>query len=209
MKEKYLSIKQLKKKKYETIDLGPRFRPLFGLIQTKFIFMAYGPSGSGKSVFVLELSEALSEHGKVLYNSHEEKDNLTLQDRVNDFDINSRKITIAVSVPFDAMIDKIKKGHYSYVVIDSVQYMSLTYDQLKQLSEIGKKKKKFGIILISFGNTKDNPKSAVDHLHAADVKCFFKNGTINVTSRYLKNSKISRLFTPSNHNQQPTLFEQL
>jgi len=203
---RYLSIGQLKAKKYETIDLGERFRPLFGLLQTKFVIMFYGESGSGKSVLTLELCEELAGHGKTLYNSHEERDNKTLQDRVNNFKIDSKKITIGVSVPFDEMINKIKRGHYSYVVIDSVQYMAFTYDQLKLLIEVGKRKKKFGIIMVSFGNTEGNPKNAVDHLHASDVKCFFKKGAMHVKSRYLNQPKSVRLFDPKTDNAQTALF---
>ena len=205
---RYLSIGQLKAKKYETIDLGERFRPLFGLIQTKFVIMMYGTSGCGKSVLTLELCQELSKHGKTLYNSHEEQDNKTFQDRVNEFEIDSRKITIAVSVPFDEMVRKIKTGHYSYVVIDSVQFMAFTYEQLKHLKELGKRKKKFGIIMVSFGNQKYNPKNAVDHLHASDVKCYFKNGHIDVESRYLSAPVRKQLFTPGaiKSSNQPTLF---
>ena len=125
---------------------------------------------------------------------------------MNNFKIDSKKITIAVSVPFDAMVQKIKRGHYSYVVIDSVQYMGFTYDQLKQLKELGKSKKKFGIIMVSFGSSQDNPKNATDHLHAADVKCFFKKGNMHVKSRYLHQPKTVRLFDPKTDNNQPTLF---
>jgi len=206
---RYLSIGQLKAKKYETVDLGERYNTLFGIMQTKFVMMVYGRSGCGKSVLVLQLCEELSKHGKVLYNSHEERDNKTLQDRVNDFEISSKKITIAVSVPFDAMCEKISRGHYSYLVIDSVQFMSFTYEQLKQLIHLFKKKKKFGIIMVSRGDAKYNPKSAIEHLHACDVKCFLKSGHIDVESRYLKAPVSKRLFAPKeqNTNGQTTLFE--
>jgi len=50
---RYLSIGQLKAKKYETVDLGERYNTLFGIMQTKFVMMVYGRSGCGKSVLVL------------------------------------------------------------------------------------------------------------------------------------------------------------
>jgi len=112
-----ISIKTLKEKKYETIDLGD-YNKLFGIIQSKFIIMLYGPSGSGKSVFALQLCEELTKHGKLLYNSHEERDKKTIQDRVINFNINSPKIALGVSLPFEVMLEKIKSNHYSYVVID-------------------------------------------------------------------------------------------
>lgn len=200
-----ISIKTLKEKKYETIDLG-EYNKLFGLIQSKFTIMLYGPSGSGKSVFALQLCQELSKHGKLLYNSHEERDNKTLQDRAIEFNINSTKIAIGVSIPFDVMLEKTKSNHYHYIVIDSVQYMNLTYDQLKQLQEFAKRKKKFGIIMISFGNTLGSPKNAIDHLHASDVKCFFKGGNVNVISRYTNQPVDQLLFRPKAKNSQPTLF---
>ena len=205
---RYLSVGQLKAKKYDTIDLGERFRELFGIIQTKFVIMVYGPSGCGKSVMVLELCQELSKHGKVLYNSHEEQDNMTLQDRVNNFKIDSSKITFGVSVPFPEMVRKIKTGHYSYAVIDSVQFMALTYDQLKELKELSKRKKKFGIIMVSRGDAKYKPKNAIEHLHACDVKGYMKNGYIDVESRYLSADVRKQIFRPQQVNtaNQPTLF---
>ena len=202
MKEKckILSIKTIKKKQYETIDLG-EYNTLLGVMQSRFIMMCYGPSGSGKSVFVLKLAESLSAHGKVLYNSHEEKDNKTLQDRVNEFNINSPKLYIGVSLNFVQMLDKIKANHYHFVVIDSVQYMNFTYDQLKQLCDTFKKKKKFGIVMVSFGNTMGNPDRAKELLHASDVKCFFKHGNLDIVSRYLKNPIKKILFNPNKSNQ--------
>ncbi|HBL74282.1 MAG: hypothetical protein A2W90_18180 [Bacteroidetes bacterium GWF2_42_66] len=200
-----ISIKTLKEKKYETIDLG-EYNKLFGIIQSKFIITLYGPSGSGKSVYALQLCEELTKHGKLLYNSHEERDKKTIQDRVINFNINSPKIALGVSLPFAVMLDKIKKNHYSYLVIDSIQYMEFTYDQLKELVEFTKHKRKFGIIMVSFGNTMDNPTRAIDHLHASDVKCFFKNGSVTITSRYTDQPIRKQLFTPKHSTHQPTLF---
>lgn len=205
---RYLSVVQLKNKRYDTIDLGDRFRELFGTMQTKFVIMVYGPSGCGKSVLALELCQALEKYGKTLYNSHEEQDNMTLQDRIKNFNIDSKKLTIAVSVPFDEMVRKIKKGHYCYCVIDSVQFMAFTYDQLKELKELAKRKKKFGIIMVSRGDKKYNPKNAIEHLHACDVKCFMKNGFADVESRYLKNDVRKQIFkiSPIKKDDYPTLF---
>lgn len=200
-----ISIKTLKEKNYETIDLGD-YNNLFGLIESKFIIMCYGPSGSGKSVFVLQLLEELTKHGKALYNSHEERLKKTIQNRVINFGISSPKIAIGESLPFDVMMQKIKANHYSYVVLDSIQYMDLTYEQLKELVEFTKRKKKFGIIMVSFGNTMDSPTRAIDHLHAADVKCFFKNGGVTITSRYTDQPIHRHLFSPKRQNQQGKLF---
>lgn len=200
-----LSVKTLKAKTYETIDLK-EFNELFGTLPTKFVMMLYGESGSGKSVKALQFCQVLANHGKILYNSHEEKDNLTLQDRVNEFNIDHPKLYFGTAIPFENMIEEIMRRHYHYLVIDSVQYMSFTYDQLKELLNVTKRKKKFGIIMVSFGQAKGKPTSAVNHLHASDVKCYFKNGNMNVISRYLKKPVNQKLFNISSSNNNPTLF---
>lgn len=199
-----ISIKTLKEKKYETIDLG-KYNAWFGDVESKFIMMCYGPSGSGKSVLVLQFLEEILKHGKALYNSHEERLRKTIQQRTINFNINNSKIAIGESLPFDVMLEKIKANHYSYVVIDSIQYMDFTYEQLKELIEFTKRKKKFGIIMVSFGNTMDNPTRAIDHLHASDLKCFFKNGSVTITSRYTDQPIRKQLFSPKRQNQQQSL----
>jgi predicted ATP-dependent serine protease len=205
MKCKIISVKTLKKKTYETLDLGDDYNALFGRMQTKFVMMCYGASGSGKSVFALKLAERLSGEGKVLYNSHEEKDNKTLQDRVNDFNITASGLYFGISLDFDEMLEEIRRKRYSFVVIDSVQYMNFTYSQLKQLCDTFRKKKKLGIIMVSFGNNRDNPDKARDLLHASDVKCFFKHGKLNVVSRYLS-SPVDRFLFNSVKSNQLSLF---
>ena len=137
-----ISLKTLKEKKYYTLNLPEKYTSLLGMPAAKFTMMCYGPSGSGKSVYALQFCEELGRHGKVLYNSHEERDNKSIQDTVNDFNINSNKIAVGLSLPFDVMVEKIRRNHYSFVVIDSIQYMQLTYDQLKELHKMTKKKKK-------------------------------------------------------------------
>jgi len=204
-KSKIISVKTLREKTYETLDLGV-YNELLGQLQSKFIMMCYGPSGSGKSVFALEFAESLSNLGKTLYNSHEEADNKTLQDRVFEFDINSRNLYFGISLDFEQMVEKIKRNRYHFVIIDSVQYMDFTYDQLIELKNLFKKKKKFGIVMVSFGNTIGKPDRGKELLHASDVKCFIKEGRLNVISRYLKSPVNKTLFCPKKDNRQLSLF---
>lgn len=190
------NIKSIKAKKFDTIDMGVKYTTVFGKPESKFTAMCYGPSGSGKSVYALGMAQCMAENfGKVLYNSHEEKVNQTIKDRIINFDIDADKLYFGNSLKFERMIDKIQRNYYRAVIIDSVQYMDFTYDQLKEL-RITFAKRKLAIIMVSFG-TLDNPTGGKDLLHASDIKLFFSNGKLNAKSRYTQKPVNVQLFNPN------------
>ena len=199
-----INVKQLLGRRYDLLDLGD-YNKLFGQLESKFTMMLYGPSGAGKSVFALQLANYLAgQCGKVLYNSHEERDNQTIQQRCLEWKINSQRLYFGRALSFDRMKEKIQRNKYRFVFIDSIQYMDLSYEQLKELRQINSRRK-FSLVMISFGNTMNNPDRAKDHLHASDVKCFFKSGRLTVISRYLNAPVNTKLFDMHRSTQQ-TLF---
>lgn len=199
-----INIKQLLARRYDLLHLEA-FSSLLGNVESRFTMMLYGPSGSGKSVFALKLAGYLANnHGKVLYNSHEERDNQTIQERCIQWNINAPRLYIGRALPFDRMMDKIDRNKYRFVIIDSIQYMDFSYEQLKEL-RARFSRRKLAVIMISFGASLNNPDRSRDHLHASDVKCFFKGGHLHVISRYLPAPVDHRLFIMSRSTQQ-TLF---
>lgn len=201
------NIKTIREKKYDTLDLG-EYNELLGRCESRFIAMLYGHSGSGKSVFALRLADYCAKHvGKTLYNSHEEKVNQTIQDRINEWNIDASKLFFGNALNFDRMVDVIRKNHYRVVIIDSVKYMDFTADQLKELRETFAKRK-LSIIMVNFGDKLGVPSGTYgkDLLHASDVKCFFKAGCLNVTSRYLPAPVDKVLFGKTIPSKQLTLF---
>lgn len=181
------NVKTIQDKKYDTLDLG-EYNGLFGECESRFVMTLYGHSGSGKSVFALRFADYLAKHiGKTLYNSHEEKINQTLRDRINEWHIDARRLFVGNALKFDRMVDVIRKNHYRAVLIDSVKYMDFTDEQLKELREVFAKRK-LAIVMVNFGDKPGIPSGTwgKDLLHASDVKCFFKGGRLVVTSRYLQ-----------------------
>lgn len=206
-KKRIFSIKAIKEKKYQYLDLAPEYAFLMGEAEKKFIGLFYGESGSGKSVFTLQFAAYFARNfGKVLYNSHEEGANKTIQDRVNNFNIDAKRLWIADTFSFEEMCSYIEKNYYRLVIIDSVKYMNFTVDQLKRLRELFAKRQ-LSIIMIDFGKSKGNPASGIDLLHAADIKLYFKNGRVHALSRYLGKPVEKQLFTPQSAKTQPTLFD--
>lgn len=202
------SIKAIKAKRYDTIDLGEYYNNLLGNIESRTAIFAYGTSGSGKSVFILKLSDHFSiKHGKAIYNSHEEATKKSIQDRINNFEISSVKLFIGEQISFDDMMRKIKSNYYRLAVIDSVQYMQFTYAQLIELNETFKKRK-IVLIIVSSGQAYKKPDCSKDIMHACDVKMFFDKGEAIVDSRYKNQTVKTRIFTPDKAGiVQKTLFD--
>ncbi|MBN2259831.1 MAG: AAA family ATPase, partial [Clostridiales bacterium] len=189
-------------------DMGPYYNSLMGVIEAKSSIFIYGTSGSGKSVFVISLANFFANNfGKVLYCSHEEALKKSLRDRSNNFNIESKKLFVGENIDFSYLLEKIKRNYYRMVIIDSVQYMQFSYDQLKELNTIFKKRKLI-LVLVSFGTAYKKPGCNNDIMHACDVKIFFDAGVATVDSRYLSEVRKNRIFTPrtSLAVQSPTLF---
>jgi predicted ATP-dependent serine protease len=201
------NIKTIKEKKFHKLELSPEYTELMGLPERKFTGIFYGESGSGKSVKALQFADYFAKNfGKVLYNSHEEKVNQTIQNRINNFNIDAQRLWIANGVDFEDMCDFIQRNYYRLVIIDSVKYMNFTIDQLKELRERFSKRQ-LSIIMIDFGEAKGKPASGKDLIHASDVKMYFKNGRVHSTSRYLNQPTEKQLFMPKTSKKQPSLFD--
>lgn len=118
-----------------------------------------------------------------------------MQDRSNNFNIESEKLYIGENIDFDTLMIKIKRNYYRMVIIDSVQYMNFTYQQLQELNKTYLKRKLIPIY-VSFGTAYKKPSCDPKIMHACDVKVFFDKGMATIDSRYLATTKKVRLFTP-------------
>lgn len=211
MKQRIININTLKEKKYDELDLGSYYNDLFGTIESKTSIFIYGSPGSGKSVFTIKLANEYADLiGKTLYNSHEEALKKSMRDRAINFNLCSKKLYIGATLDFDYLVKKITSNHYRMVIIDSVQYMSLTYEQIKTLNSLFAKRKII-FVYVSFGNAYKNPKCSHDIMHSCDIKLYFDAGMLTIDSRYKSEITKVKLFTPkkaqgANQNAQGTLF---
>ena len=200
------SVKTLKEKKYHMMELAPEYAKLMGQPERKFTAIHYGESGSGKSVHTLRFADYFAKNfGKVLYNSHEESINKTIQDRINNFNIDAKNLFVANAINFNRMCDYIRKNYYKLVIIDSVKYMNFTIDELKEL-RTSFAKRQISVIMIDFGDTKGKPASGKDLIHASDIKMYFNNGRVYSISRYLDKPVEQQIFIPQEVKKQPSLF---
>lgn len=138
---KILGLKQLLQKNYAFLQgLPPEFTASFGDLVKNFVMLVYGESGNGKSNFIMQLLKALMPHGNVLYVSLEEGTESTMQLmalRHLSEDSHSGKIQFAdTTMTYQALCWQLdKKKQAQFIVIDSVQYWHITYEQYKRLKE--------------------------------------------------------------------------
>jgi hypothetical protein len=188
-------------RKYHTIDLGEYYNSLMGHVEPKFIAMFYGPPSAGKSVFTFQFANYFAKHhGKVLYNSHEERIKKTVRDRIELYNIKAPRLHFGDAIPFHQMMEKITRNRYRLVVIDSVQYMDFTFDQLQELSSTFKKRL-LSVVMVSFGQNWGKPYKAEELLYASDIKGFFDmpadTAIVRFASRYKATQVKSELFRVS------------
>lgn len=183
---KVLGIKQLLSKKYVLVEgLSPEMRAVIGDIEDSFVALIYGNSANGKTNFLVQLCKELSCLGVVLYNSHEEGHGKTVQDLVirhglAEYD---SKFRFLDNEPFPELFARLKKKHSpKIVVIDSVQYSGITYEQYKQLKETFKRKI---FLFISHAEGKE-PKASVAKAikYDANIKVHVNGFIAFVQSRY-------------------------
>lgn len=192
------SIKALKERNYDTLQLDPQWAALMGEITPKCLIMAYGHSHSGKSVTALKLGVHIAElqKGKILVDSHEEGVNKSVRDRCEKHGIDYPKLSFTPGLPFERLMHKIKTTGPRVVVIDSVQYSKLTEEQLRTLRTTFAKRK-LVVILVSFGTGEGSTLGANALLHDADVKMWHHKGQVTVHSRFLGESVEATLFKPT------------
>jgi len=197
-----MSVKSLSEKRFHTLDVDDRWKFLIGLPERNFRMIIYGPSTSGKSSLALECADMLAKRiGKVLYNSWEEGQNKTFQDRIRERKIDAAKLFVADRLPFDEMVDKTKRNHYRALFIDSLKFMDFGISEYKNLTATYPKK---AMIFLGHGDKLGQLDFGKDILKACDIKIFINNGKAHITSRYLGETKEVELFKVKKISLNPT-----
>ncbi|MEA5462045.1 hypothetical protein VB796_23440 [Arcicella sp. LKC2W] len=163
--QKATSLESLKSKKFKTLPFSGKLKDLMGTPEANFCMMVYGKPGQGKSYFTLELSEYLAHHfGTVLFNSSEEGSSLSLQNKINHFDMEN--IYLGDAKDIDSLQYLLTQSPYKFVVIDSINHMSITPEDLRKLRGLHPDK---GFICILQSTKSGDFKGGNEFEHDADI----------------------------------------
>ena len=165
-----LSAKQVLTIKFDTIRLGGGWDECVGEIENTGIWFIWGNSGNGKTSAVVSLCKELSAFGKVLYNSREEGVSLTMQNTLRRYgmgELGSRFQLANMSL--QELDEKISQQRSpKFVVLDSFQFMGLTYKDFRAFCE--KHKNKMLIFVSRTRGRQPEGRAAISAMYDASCK---------------------------------------
>ena len=136
------------KKAYSIYDIR-RFRPttmkfdgewlaVIGKPERTGSWLIWGKSANGKTRFALQLARYLATFHRVVYDSLEEGLSLTMQNAIAEVGFADVKRTFSLldKEPISQLRERLKKRNApKIVIIDSVQYTGISYEEYKQLRD--------------------------------------------------------------------------
>lgn len=129
------SVNDLYTKKRQLHRFKNELHSLTGEFEAKRSWIIWGDSGQGKTSLVCQMVKALTELGKVIYNSMEEGDSETLKRAFKRVKMEERRgYVYPVQLEIDELRKVLKKQRSpKIVVMDSVQYTGLKVKEYKAL----------------------------------------------------------------------------
>lgn len=190
---KIIGIKKLQERKYVEIDTDSVWREHWGQDVVKTFHMTItGDSAQGKTMYMLYTAKELSKFGRVLINSVEQGFRKTFQHNVAIAQLPANgRIMIGDNLTFDEMMHQLtsKYSRYNYLIIDSRDFMELTFAQYKSIRSL--KKKALGIITVNHGDgdlkngiIKPNSPEGKKIRYDADIKVSVSNFIAHSRGRF-------------------------
>lgn len=128
-----MSAKQIISLRRETIDLGGVWKDCVGAMDRRCVVFVWGNSGNGKTSAVMSLCRELCAKGlRGIYLSLEEGFSVSMQDTLRRFGMEEcgSLFKVAESCSMTELTDRLaRRRSEDFFVIDSIQYLRLTYRQ--------------------------------------------------------------------------------
>lgn len=174
------------------------WKKLLGEPDIRFSTLVRGEAKSGKSTYAAKFAQYVSQFGRVLYISAEERlKSKTLQGRLVYCGVTSDKIRFVHEKDIKNIELLVKNGGYRFVIFDSVQHIKMTYDDFENMRHKFKRRKISWHMIMQMGVDITKWK------HEVDVLIEVKQGFAQAHGRYNAANRIQVLQT---ENQQQTLF---
>jgi hypothetical protein len=170
-----IGITQFLERKFNTYPLDGAWFASLGEVEKNFKMILFGKPGNGKTEFAIQMAKYFSQFTKVYYNSFEQGISKTLQDALKRNDMQEMMQRLA------------GKNSPQIVMIDSRDYLNLTGQQYKILTEAHPRKAFVIICWESAGKPKGEHAKAIEYM--CDIKCYVDKFIMEPRSRYGGNQK--------------------
>lgn len=137
------SAKEMQEMVFKTWTFTGKWKKLFGDPETSGCWLIWGESFNGKTTFILELCNYLTNFGKVAFDSLEQGWCQDTQKATKDAGLDSAgsKFHFLHKEPIPLLIERLKKHKSAdIVVLDSLQYTDMTFKQYVALRAMFPKK---------------------------------------------------------------------
>lgn len=137
-----MSANSLLKTKPKCVLFDGEWREAIGNPELSGTWMIYGPPKNGKTSFAMMLAKYLSKFSRVGYNSIEEGYSMSIREAVRRADMQEAgKRVFFFQKDAEGMIDFLKnRKNMGIVIVDSLQFMGVTFDEYKRIKESFKNK---------------------------------------------------------------------
>lgn len=171
MSKRAYTIENIEAMRYECFDWGGEWLSAFGNPAINSKWFVLGPSASGKSSFVMQLSKKLCEYGSVLYLPYEEGVGMEFQRRLKLMKMSEvqGRFLAAPDDTLEELTERLSRPRSPrFIIVDSFQVSDWSYEQTMELVRQFPQK---GFVFIS-QEYKGQPmgKAAIRLRYMADMK---------------------------------------
>lgn len=180
-----ISVAQLLETKRKVLEFDGEWLESIGKPEVKGSMLIWGDSSQGKTSFALQFAKQIAKFERVIYNSLEEGDSLSMAQafrREKMIDV-SRKIILLDKESISELTERLSKPKSANVVIiDSLQYSGLKYEEYKEL--VDKFRNKMFVFISHADGREPSGKIAQQIKYDAHIKVRVDAFTAYITSRY-------------------------
>jgi hypothetical protein len=176
------SVSEILSMRFEVFPFDGKWEKAFGCPERTGIWFVWGNTANGKTSFAMQLCKYLCQFEKVIYNSVEEGDRMTMQRTLRKFDMIEVNRRFTVTSESIVKLSKRLSARRSpnVAVVDSFQAAKFNYSKFRDLVE--KHPNKLFIFISRAQGIHPRGKAAEEAVYDADLKIYvegyraFNNG---------------------------------
>jgi len=192
---------EISERTIETYPFTDAWARVMGTPDVRFSTLIRGEAKSGKSSYCSLFAQEVSQWGRVLYISTEERLNSkTLQERLKRLDVTSAKIRFSDTRDLAEIDQLLQTGGYRFVIIDSIQKVNMSIADFVRLRTKYKRRKLSWHLVTQLGS------NVTAFRHEVDALVEVKDGMASVSGRFKQND-VFKIFNKNVNQNQQILFK--